>query len=214
MQRTALISLPLLCLFAAAPARAQQVLHFFAGGNPGFLSSAYPSQHDSSDDPWAGLVMGTSVFGVSGSGKYSRGGFGGETYIGYSRELDNNFIIGVSGQAGYLPGLWKYGPSGYGFGMANITVGYDMGQFVPYVDFGIGRVSALNGFHGAPGGLNTVNAIFGPSSGSTTLTHVGAGFDYAVNNNIHIGVHVEAYKANGDFGPPMPPQPGQSPIMP
>ncbi len=69
----------------------------------------------------------------------------------------------MQGSVGYLPSLYKYGPGGYNYGMANISVGYAMGRFMPYVNFGVGTASATN-LRGLPGGFNLSQQCFQPFS--------------------------------------------------
>ena len=152
------------------------------------------------------------MFGATGFGHGSRGGFGGDTFIGYNKEFDNNVVLGVQGSIGRLPGLSKYGPSGYDFGMADVKLGYDMGRFMPYVSFGVGQAGATGGYRGLPNNLDSVNNLFTRTPGSVTLTRETAGFDYAVTDNLHIGASISAVQAHGSgFGPPITPQPGALP---
>ena len=158
--------------------------------------------------PWTGLTVGTEVFGVSGSGHGSHGGFGGGGFVGYNHEFANNVVVGVQGSAGYLPGLYKYGPRGYNYGLAQVNVGYDMGRFMPYVSFGVGQASATNyGLNGAPNGLDSLNNMFVHSgqSQTQTLTQVGAGFNYAVTDHLTVGMGVTAIQSHGNVSavPPL-----------
>ncbi len=215
MIRANLRLLPLLCLALAAPARADDV-PFFAGGDLPALKSQNQADLDAAaqKNPWTGLTMGAEAFGVSGFGHGSHGGFGGGGFLGYNKEFDNNVVVGVQASGGYLPGLWNRGPSGYNYGMANVSVGYDMGRFMPYVNFGVGLANAsannLN-MRGIPGGFDSVNNLFSRSPQSTTLTSVGAGFNYAITDHLMVGVSVNAVQAHGGYGGPAL-QPGSAGI--
>ncbi len=145
----ALRLMPLLCVALTmnpVPSALADGLPVFAGGGgdlPALKQPADPTVPPPS--PWAGLTMGTEMFGSTGLGHGSRGGFGGDTFIGYNKEFDNNLVLGVQGSIGRLPGLSKYGPNGYDFGMADVKLGYDMGRFMPYVSFGLGQAGATGG---------------------------------------------------------------------
>ena len=58
---------------------------------------------------------------------------------------------------------------------------------------------------------NSINNVFTHSGQQTTLTSVGAGFNYAVTDNLRVGVEVSAVHQHGGFGPALVPQPGALP---
>ncbi len=199
----------LLCLGLAAPAWADG-LPFFAGGDGATsLAPAAPWDAATPSHDWSGLTVGTSVFAGIGSGHGGRNGFGGDATVGYYKELDNRIVIGAQAGAGYLPGLTKYGPRGYDFGLAEVKVGYDMGRLMPYVTFGAGLAKPTSTLNGGPTGFGAVNDMFVGSQPSTTLTTVGAGVDYAVTDHLTVGVQVNSVQQRGGWGaPPLVPQPG------
>jgi opacity protein-like surface antigen len=201
---------PFVLLALSTPVQAEELLPFFA--NDAALSAKAPwDKRDDGAHPWDGLTMGTEVFAGSGLGKGGRGGFGGDLHIGYLKELDNNVVVGVGAMAGYAPSFSKYGPRGWNFGMADLKVGYDMGRFMPYVTVGLGTASA-NGYGRGWQGLDSVNNMFAPGGHSVTLTKVGAGFNYEVNDHLRIGAEFNAVQVHGNtFGPPLVPQPGALP---
>jgi opacity protein-like surface antigen len=97
--------------------------------------------------------------------------------------------------------------------MVNMSVGYDMGRFMPYITAGVGTARATN-FATPSSGFDSLNNMFSRSSSSqsTTITTVGAGFNYAVTNNLHVGFEVNAVQQrNNGFGPAIVPQPGGLP---
>jgi opacity protein-like surface antigen len=201
---------PLVLLVLSAPAQAEDLLPFFA--NDAALSARSPwNSPEENAHRWDGLTMGTEVFAGSGIGKGGRGGFGGDLHIGYLKELDNNIVVGIGASAGYAPSFVNCGPRGFGFGMADVKVGYDLGRFMPYVTFGVGRETAVTNGRGWSG-LDSVNDMFASHGPSATLTKVGAGFDYEVNEHLHIGAEFSAVQVRGNaFGPPLAPQPGALP---
>ncbi|WP_294536368.1 outer membrane beta-barrel protein [uncultured Rhodoblastus sp.] len=206
MIRAALRLSPLF-LALALPAAAAD-LPYFAGGDPPPLITKNQAEAEAQKNPWTGLVMGAQTFAVSGMGRGTHGGFGGGGYLGYNREFDNNIVVGVSASAGYLPGLYSYGPRRYNYGMANVNVGYDMGRFMPYVTFGVGLANATNSLNRSPGGFDSLDNLFNRGAQSITLTTIGAGFNYAVTDHLAVGVQVNAVQQHGGgYGGPVP-QPG------
>ena len=204
------LALPGLAL--SRPAMAAD-LPYFAGGDPPLLITKNQAEAEAAarENPWTGLVMGTEAFAVSGIGRGTHGGFGGGGYIGYNKEFDNNIVVGFQASGGYLPGLYNYGPRGYNYGMANVNVGYDMGRFMPYVTFGVGRAGATNSLNRTSGGFDSLDTLFGGSQ-ATTLTTVGAGFNYAITDQLAVGFQVNATQAHGGtYGGPIL-QPGSAGI--
>jgi opacity protein-like surface antigen len=187
-------------------------LPYFAGRDlPSLKAVGSPDYESAPSNPWSGLTMGAGVVGVSGAGRGTHGGFGGEAFVGYNHEFDNRVVLGIQATAGALPGIYNYGPRGYNFGMVNMSVGYDMGRFMPYITAGVGTARATN-FVTPSGGFDSLNNIFSRSAQSTTIATVGAGFNYAVTNNLHVGFEVNAVQQrNSGFGPPIAPQPGALP---
>ena len=199
-------------LAASAQAQAQELLPFFANApNAPLTAQGSSSSRPDGTSPWEGLSMGTEVFAGSGLGRGGHGGFGGDLHLGYLKEFDNNLVVGVGVSSGYTPSFSNYGPRGYNFGMADVKVGYDMGKFMPYVTVGVGKASAALNGQGGFQGLDSANNLFGPHGASTTLTRVGAGFEYEVNEHLRIGAEISTVQARGGFGPPMVPQPGALP---
>ncbi len=137
---------------------------------------------------WSGFYVGTEVFGVSGTGKGSKGGFGGAAEVGYNHELDNNVVLGVNTSIGYAPSTWRGGRySGFDFATANVLVGYDMGRVMPYVTGGI----ALEKPHTGPGAGYTgtsdaVNGLFSGASDLKAAGSIGVGAEYAITNNLRV----------------------------
>ena len=101
------------------------------------LFALAPPAPPTSSSPWSGLYVGSEVFGISGSGHGLKGGVGGDTNFGYMHEFSNNIVVGVEGAVGYMPSIFRYSPyRGFDVASTNVRVGYDMGQFMPYMTVG------------------------------------------------------------------------------
>jgi outer membrane immunogenic protein len=149
---------------------------------------------------WNGLYVGTDVFGVAGKGV--QGGFGGSGYVGYDHEFANNVVVGIQAGAGYAPGLSKFGPKGYDFASTNVMVGYDLGRFEPYVTMGVDLAKPTGiGNRGFTSASDSVNGLFDSSGNLQSLTTVGAGFNYAITNNLSMGMEVSVTNGRGALAP-------------
>jgi opacity protein-like surface antigen len=163
-----------------------------------------PQLDPQTTNSWSGLVVGSEMFGLSQKG--AKGHVGGDGFVGYNHELDNNLVIGVQASAGYAPSLLARGPAnGYDFAMTTVNVGYDLGRFMPYVTAGVGLAKANSGPSGSlPNAGDSLNNLFIGSSGPKTLATVGAGVDYAVTDRLTVGVAISAVQSRGFVGPSMP----------
>ena len=84
-----------------------------------------PQLDPQTTNSWSGLVVGSEMFTLSQKG--AKGHVGGDGFVGYNHELDNNLVFGVQASAGYAPSLFARGPAnGYDFAMTNVNVGYDL----------------------------------------------------------------------------------------
>jgi opacity protein-like surface antigen len=151
--------------------------------------------------PWSGLYVGSEV--VAAFAKGSKPGFGGAAYAGYNRELANNLVLGVQASAGYAPYLFASGPArGFNFAETSVRVGYDMGRFMPYVTAGV-AFAKPNDF-GPPaftGAADSMNSLFSSGGDLRAFGAVGAGFDYAINNNLSFGMEVRAAAGHAPIAP-------------
>ncbi|HUZ67195.1 MAG TPA: outer membrane beta-barrel protein [Beijerinckiaceae bacterium] len=154
---------------------------------PTFAQS--PASQDGSKDPWRGLYAGSELSFSSGR----NGGLGGGAYAGYNREFANHWVIGIQGGVGYAPSLFPYSSAiGYNYGTVNVKAGYDMGRFLPFVTAGMALAKPSVPFVNYTGPMNAANDLFNSSGKLQTLTSVGAGFDYAINNNVSVEMSVSA----------------------
>lgn len=160
---------------------------------PTFAMTAPPTD----PSPWTGLYVGSEVFARSG-GKGLRGGFGGSGYAGYDRELDNGIVVGLQGNLGYAPGLFKHSAvTGFEFASTDVRIGYDMGRLMPFVTVGVGLARPNVRSTGYAGAANAANDLFNSTGDLRSFESVGAGFAYKVTNNLTVGVAVQAFYGNG-----------------
>jgi outer membrane immunogenic protein len=154
--------------------------------------------------PWSGLYVGSEIFASAFKG--AKGGIGGAALIGYNHEFSNNLVLGVEAAAGYSPNPFPRGGVigfpyqsvlGYDFAATNLKLGYDMGRFMPFVTAGV-TLATPNSFSSSfLTATDSVNNLFVSPSNARTFGTVGAGFDYALTNNLTIGVAVSASKGRG-----------------
>ncbi len=150
-------------------------------------------------DPWKGLTLGTEAFAVSGLGKGMKGGFGADGFLGYDHAFDNHVVLGLRASAGYLPGIIQGGPAGYNFGMVDARFGYEMGRLTPWVAVGGGVAKATRFASNTPDVSTSLNDLFSDTHKGATFTRASAGFDYAVNNNLTLGMSVGVMQFHNGF---------------
>lgn len=151
--------------------------------------------------PWTGLHIGTEVFAFSG--KHVKGGVGGGIVAGYSRELPNNFVIGIDASTGYAPFAFRNGPfKGFDYAATSVKVGYDMGRLMPFVTTGFVLARPVGASGGYLGATEAVNDLFNASSRLQGAATVGAGFDYAVTDKLHMGLAVSVGTSRGGLVAP------------
>src|SRR5664279_6521509 len=66
---------------------------------PTFASS--PLLNPETTNSWSGLVAGSELFVFSQKG--AKGHVGGDGFVGYRHEFDNNLVVGVQASAGFAP---------------------------------------------------------------------------------------------------------------
>jgi opacity protein-like surface antigen len=186
-----------------APALAIALSGFFAASagaaelpNQSTDQSALPSL---AADPmtqapnWKGFYVGTEAEVVAFKGAKAQ--FGGDVYAGYDHRFDNNVVLGVRLTTGYSPWAFPTGPyRGMSFGEADVKLGYEMGRLTPYVIAGVGLARPN---YGADIGdwSQTVNGLFSGPGAVKPIGSAGVGFDYALTNNVTVGL--EARVING-----------------
>lgn len=151
--------------------------------------------------PWTGLYVGTEVFGVTG-GKGVRGGFGGSGYAGYDREFENGIVLGVQGNLGYAPAVWKgSAATGFEFASTDVRVGYDMGRLMPFVTLGVGLAQPNLRSSGYSGVNAVANDLFNSTGNLRGFETAGAGFAYKLTDKLTVELAVQAYHGNGFVAP-------------
>jgi outer membrane immunogenic protein len=176
--------------FAAAPAIAADL--------PNLPSLAADPETQAPD--WKGFYAGTGL--SVGSFKGVKGAaVGGDVFAGYDRTFDNAVVLGVRFSTGYDPWVFPSGPyHGFDFAETSLKLGYQMGRLTPYVTAGAGFARPTNFGGGFADPDNSINGLFAGPGALQAVGTVGAGFDYAVTNNLHVGVEA-AVNNGGPFGP-------------
>jgi hypothetical protein len=75
-----------------------------------------------------------------------------------------------------------------------------MGRFTPFVTTGIGLAKTTNFGAGLPSAPNAINGLFNGPGAVQAVGSVGAGFDYAVTDKLHVGVAAYVNNGGGAFG--------------
>jgi outer membrane immunogenic protein len=155
----------------------------------------------SMSSPWTGLYVGSELSASFAKG-VKGGRFGGAAYAGYNREFDNNLVLGVDAKAGYAPSMFAHGPRGFNFAETDVKVGYDMGRLMPYVTAGVALAKPNQwGVPAYTGATDAMNNLFSSGDGLRGIGTVGAGVDYAINNNLTVGVAVSVSHGNAAIAP-------------
>ena len=155
---------------------------------PAFAASPQFSERVTS--PWSAF----SNDGFSFS-RTAPAGFAGGKSVSFSQTFGKNLVLGVTATSGYSQSLFSGGTAlGYDFSSTSVRVGYNMGRLTPFVT--ANSAFALPNLPGAgnfsfPGNSQT-NAIASGAPGGKSFTSVGAGFDYAITNNLSFGIAVSA----------------------
>jgi len=168
--------------------------------------------------PWSGLTIGSEVFGISGKGLKSHVGGGG--FAEWSREYRDGSFVAFSGGAGFSPayfptGGWAMGPgwgpgwgsgwaTGYDFATASVRAGQDFGRLRTFVLGELELAKPSAGPAGAPNAMGSIDNVFSGPSRLRARGAVGAGFDYAVTDQLTISGVVSASPGRGPFLPPTP----------
>jgi opacity protein-like surface antigen len=146
---------------------------------------------------WKGFYVGTELAVASFKG--AKGAAGGDVFAGYDHTFDNNLVLGVRFSTGYDPWVFPSGPyRGFDFAETSVKLGYEMGRLTPYVVTGAALAWPTNFGGGLADPGATVNGLFAGPGALQAVGTVGAGVDYAVTNNLHVGL--EAVVGNSPVG--------------
>lgn len=125
---------------------------------------------------WNGAYVGATVGGVfsktPGLNSLKDGSLTGGVYTGYNYQDDNNWVLGVEGDAN-IAKQRKDAVSPKYYGAVRARAGYALDRFLPYVDGGavVGKLAS-----DAPNGEDESHTHFGYT--------LGAGLEYAVTDNL------------------------------
>jgi len=177
--------IPALVASAAAPAAAADL--------PTIPTLAADPQYLTPEDYWKGWYIGT---GISASvAKGAKGQAGGDVFAGYNRGFDNGLVLGAQFETGYNPWVVPGGRyQGFDFAQSTVSLGYQMGRFTPYVMGGVALAKQTNYASSLPDAEATINGLFSGPGAVQPVGVAGVGLDYAVTNNLHVGV--AAYMGN------------------
>lgn len=148
---------------------------------------------------WKGFYVGTELAVASFKG--AKGAVGGDVFAGYDHTFDNNLVLGVRFSTGYAPWMFPGGATrGFDFAETSVKVGYEMGRLTPYVVTGVALARPTNFAGGLPNPNDSINGLFAGPGALQAVGTAGVGFDYAVTNNLHVGLEA-AINNGGAFAP-------------
>jgi opacity protein-like surface antigen len=144
-----------------------------------------------SASPWSGFYAGSELF--AGAGKGTKGLVGGSAFVGYNREFDNNLVLGIQASTGLTTGSYRSRFVGYDFAATSVKLGYDMGRWMPFLTAGVALAKPnIRGGPGYAGASDSLNDLFNSRTDARVFGTVGAGFNYAITNNLSVGLAVSA----------------------
>ncbi|MBV1703966.1 MAG: hypothetical protein KGQ28_04080, partial [Hyphomicrobiales bacterium] len=190
---------------SAAPAAAQDAASSAAAGASTATGGDIPLPASASDpalSPWKGWYFGSGI--GAGFGRGVKGQIGGDSYLGLRKDVGNGWKIDVSGGAGYAPYFYPGLPSpGYSFADGTAKFTYDAGRMKPFFAVtGLVAKPAGLGAQGFDGGASSLNDAINGGPGAQAYVRGTAGFTYAINPNVSVGMAVSA--GNGAFAPMTP----------
>jgi opacity protein-like surface antigen len=195
LTRIALALVPVCCLAAAARADGLMAsnLPTLAVDPPPISPRAFDLPAAS---PWGGFYVGSEMTAASRKG--AKGLFGGSALAGSNYEFSNKIVLGVEASAGFNPNMLARGTAGNDFAAMKFKLGYDMGRLMPFVTAGISLAKPTTGTNiGFSSASDSLNDLFSSSPNVKTFGSIGAGFDYALTNNLSVGIAVSANKGVG-----------------
>ncbi len=149
---------------------------------------------------WSGFYVGAGVEAAFAKG--AKSAFGGDVYAGYDHVFDNNVVLGARFSTGFSPWVVPGGRfQGFDFTETSVKMGYEMGRLTPYVTAGVALARPAFSGGGIANMSDSLNGVFGGPGDLQAVGTAGVGFDYAVTNNLHVGVEATVTHGPGAFGP-------------
>lgn len=149
-----------------------------------------------------GFYSGIDKFGFSGSGMPGSGFGGTSAFAGYNQRLTEKFFVDFRTSSGFAPGIFQRGQiNGYDLSGASVKFGYDMGRFTPFVAASFTAASPIVAGNPFGGPVLPYNNLFNTAPTARTAARIGAGFDFAVTDNLKFGFGVSAGTGQSISGP-------------
>ena len=157
------------CLLALGLASPAGALEFVNGGPPAFTQAA-------TGEGGSGLAVASNPWN-----------FPGFTASGLDTRLGPGLMLGVSSQSATsdftLGGLSR----GVDFSTTSVKLGYQLGNLTPFVSTSVTTLKP-SAIPGLSSGFNTTGDLLAGQSDPKSKASVGAGFNYALTDNFHVGV--------------------------
>jgi outer membrane immunogenic protein len=169
--------------------------------------SLNPHSFEPSASPWSGFSIGSEISALSRKG--AEGLAGGSAFLGYNHEFYNQVVLGVEASSGFVPSLLSpsllsprlrsHGSArGFDFAATSVKLGYNMGRLMPFVTAGVTLAKPqVNRGVGFVNATESVNDLFNSPSHVATFGTIGAGFDYALTNDLSVGLTVSTNRGSG-----------------
>ena len=173
-----------------------------AAANPQTTLPSLAADPQTQAPNWSGFYVGAGVEGSFAKG--AKSAFGGDVYAGYDHVFDNNVVLGARFSTGFSP--WAVPGSrfqGMDFAETSVKMGYEMGRLTPYVMTGVALARPAFSGGGIANMSDSLNGVFGGPGELQAVGTAGVGFDYAITNNLHVGM--EATVTHGQGGPALLP---------
>lgn len=189
-----------LAIVAATMATAQafetRTLPLLAQDRPAFAGSE-PSL---TGDFWKGRYFGHTDFSLAPSGIGSI--VTNRSFSSFGKTFDDKSFVAMRSSSGFLPTLAGPGLArGYQFSSTQLKAGYNLGRFRPYVtaNFSSLRADRIGG-----GAVSLPGTFYNPANtgvNTQSFATIGAGVDFAITNNLSVGVGVSVGATSGTGRP-------------
>ena len=145
---------------------------------------------------FAAPAFGNAAFGAS---PFATGSlFSTGTSTRYADRINDKYLFGIETSSGFAaasPFRTQGFGSGFEYNSTSVRLGYDFGNFTPYITSSVTQAKPDLGFTGTQfeNGILAQN----PSFSARTTTSVGAGFNYSLGSNTSINLGVSVGNAQG-----------------